>query len=330
MLGGFNSGDFRPVQLLVTGDSELIGGHLSREVIAIELANGQTTQVPLSQVARFGFRKRAGEPEDAILDKPFVELRSGDRVAIELPQTPIEFVTRLGALKLAPSSIHSLTLDSEDHGVHELRLVDGTKLAGLMTGETLVLKLATIDRQISVPQALVRAIRFSTKELEEDDSSARLLLSSGDSIQGGLVGTLKLQTTFDTITLNAPEVRALNRVDRSGGNDVQITLWDQSILSGALQEPLVTARVVGGVELKVPVALIQSYAQPLPQPSNAMVEQIRKLVKELSVEDWKARDLAESQLIALGPAVITTLKEMRDREIPEGQQRIDNILKKQR
>jgi hypothetical protein len=327
VLGGFNTGEFRPVQLLVTVDGELIGGHLTRDVISIELANGQTTQVPLSQISRFGYRKRAGEPEEMSLNKPFVELRSGDRVAIELPVEPIEFVTRLGSLQLPPSSVHTILFDSEEHGVHELRLVDGTKLAGLTAGETIVLKLANFERQITVQQSLVRSLRLSTKTLEEDDSAARLLLTSGDAILGGLVGTLKLQTTFDTITLNAAEVRALTRVERTGGVDVQVTLWDQSILSGALHEPLVTARVVGGIELKIPIALVQSYVQPLPQPSTTMVEQIRKLVKELSAEDWKARDLAESQLVALGPAVITTLKEMRDGEIPEGQQRIDNILK---
>src|SRR5206468_585337 len=52
-----NIGEFRPRQLLVTAEGEVFGGKLSRDTIALELTSGQTTQIPLSQITRLGYRK---------------------------------------------------------------------------------------------------------------------------------------------------------------------------------------------------------------------------------------------------------------------------------
>ena len=61
-----------------------------------------------------------------------------------------------------------------------------------------------------------------------------MALSNDDLLVGALVGELKLDTAFDTITLNAPEIKSLTRA-KDGGTDVQIELWDQSRVSGNLQ-----------------------------------------------------------------------------------------------
>jgi hypothetical protein len=79
--------------------------------------------------------------------------------------------------------------------------------------------------------------------------------------------------------------------------------------------------------MKVPVALVDEYNQPMPQPSDQMIKRVKDTITELSAEDWKARDRAEAQLTGMGPIIIPTLKQLRDSQSNEAQQRIDSILK---
>src|SRR5262249_26148121 len=115
--------------------------------------------------------------------------------------------------------------------------------------------------------------------------------------------------------------------NKDAGLDVQIELWDQTRMSGQLEQQELTVALASGVSLKVPVPLVQQYEQPRPQPSAAMIERIRTVVADLGADDWKQRERAESQLVAMGPAVIGVLKEMRPSVGPEAQQRIDSIVK---
>jgi hypothetical protein len=63
VVGLINVGQFKPRQLLVTLDGEVFGGALGKETVAIQLSSGQTTQVPLSQISRFGYRNHSNNPE---------------------------------------------------------------------------------------------------------------------------------------------------------------------------------------------------------------------------------------------------------------------------
>src|SRR5439155_14549206 len=117
VIGMMNVGEFRPRQLIVTSDGEIFGGKLAKETLNLELTTGQTTQIPLSQITRVGYRKRSDEPEEWTFDKPFVSLRSGERVGVEMPTSPIEVVTRYGPFKLEPKSIATIAFETEEHCV---------------------------------------------------------------------------------------------------------------------------------------------------------------------------------------------------------------------
>jgi hypothetical protein len=144
---------------------------------------------------------------------------------------------------------------------------------------------------------------------------------------GTLVGRLKLATAFDTIDINAPEIRELGHASDGGAQDIQVALWDGTVFSGQLEEQLLSCQLLGGVAVKVPVALVQSYTQPQPSPSAAMIEKIKKMVaNELTNEDFHIRDHARNELLAMGPAVASVLKEIRQNQSPEAQKSIDVIL----
>jgi hypothetical protein len=333
-----NVGDYRPRQLLVTTDGQIFGGKLAKETLDLELTTGQVTQIPLSQITRAGYRKRADEPEEWTFDKPMVALRTGERVGVEMPTTPIDVVTRYGTLKLDPKNIATIAFQAEENGVHEIYLTDGTKFAGLASAPQFEMKLrAPSSTQPSTePEAPAQTVRFPSSAIAklqlagpptdpETDSSATLALTNGDLLVGGLSGQLKLDTAFDTITVDGGQIRKLTRA-KEGGIDVQVTLWDSSVVSGQLQEPALTCTLESGVSVPVPVALVDEYNQPQPSPAPNMVEKIKSTVTLLNSDDWKQRDKAEAELTSMGPVVIGILKQMRATQPPEAQQRIDQIL----
>jgi hypothetical protein len=340
VVGILNVGDFKPRQLIVTTDGEIFGGRLAKQTIDLELTSGQTTQIPISQMTRAGYRKRADEPEEWTFDKPFVALRSGERVGIQMPTTPIDVVTRYGPLKLDPKAVAAIVFQTEEHGVHEIHLTDGSKFAGLVAASEFEMKLGGATTQpsgssaqsasqtVKFPSSAIARIQFATPLDDVDPAQTPTLdLANDDVLVGTLSGNMKLDTAFDTLTLNAAEVKKLTRGNADAGAlDVQVTLWDSSIVSGQLEDPTLKCQLGSGVALSIPIALLDEYNQPQPAPAAGMVDKIKQAVAQLNADEWKARDRAEAELTAMGSVVTGVLKQMRPDQPPEAQQRIDQIL----
>jgi hypothetical protein len=329
VIGFINAGEFRPRQLLVTKDGEVFGGKLDRQQISLELSSGQAMEIPLSQISRLGYRKRPGEPDEWTFDKPLILMRSGDRIAVQPPASPIEAVTRYGLLKLNPASIAAIDFQPDDHRVHQIFLTDGSQFAGLITAPVFEMKLAGDGptQSVKFPASGIKRLQLGSRIDEPAPDQAQLTLANEDAFVGALTGDLKLDTAFNTLALAAEQIKRLAHPPNSS-SDVQITLWDDTTVSGQLQEQELTCQLKSGLTIKVPVALVQEYLQPRPAPSPAVIDSIKQLVLELGADDWKKRDQAQEKLVLLGPASISTLRQLRDRQPPEAQQRIDLILKR--
>jgi hypothetical protein len=323
-----NVGQYRPRQLVVTSDGQVFGGNLEDQTISLELSSGQVVQVPLSQISRLGYRKRPDEPEQWDFDKPCAVMRSGDRVNIQMPAGPIDVATRYGLLKLDPSTISSVVLQSDDTAVDEIYMTDGSKFAGLLSDPDFEFKLSSgfTTQPVRFPTSGMIILQLAGKVADADDSTPSISLVNQDLMVGTLQGTMKLDTSFDTLQINAPEVKHISH-PTAGSPDVQVTLWDNSTVSGELEEQDLQCQLLSGPVIDVPVALLAEYDQPLPRPSAAMIEKIKAAVTDLSAEDWKQRDQAESSLVGMGPAVISVLKDLRTTQPPEAQDRIDAIIK---
>jgi hypothetical protein len=328
VIGLINVGEFRPRQLVVTADGEIFGGKLEKETIAMELSSGQVTQVPLAQISRLGYRKRPGEPEEWTFDKPLVLMRSGDRMGVQLPGFDIDVATRYGPLKLKPAAVAAISFANDEHGIHEIFLADGSKFAGLVTADRFDMKLSTggKDTPVTFPSSAVSRLQLNSHTPELDEYTPTLSLTNEDQLVGVLAGKLKLETAFDTLNLEAAQIKSLRHA-KGSVQDVQVTLWDETIVSGQLTETELTCNLRCGVTMRVPVALVEEYNQPSPQPSDAMIKKVTAFVADLNADDWKARDRAETQLVGLGPVVVGTLKQLRGAQTPEAQQRIDSVLK---
>jgi hypothetical protein len=324
-----NIGNFRPRQLVVTADGQIFGGSLKQEVVALQLSSGQVTRIPLSQVARLGYRKRAGEQEDWAFDKPLVVLRSGDRVGVQMPSTPLEVTTRFGKMTLKPEQLASAVLQGEENGLHSFTLTDGSKFGGLLANEQLEVSLAGTSgpgTAVKFPASAVGRFQFAVKVAEIDDITPTIRLANEDVLVGTLTGTLKIDKGFDTLTIAAGELRELRRVGE-GGPDVQAVLFDGSTVSGQLQETTLQAEITSGLSIKLPLSILEEYSQPQPTPGKEMEKKIIDLVGQLNNADWKERDRAHQGLVRIGPSATGILRRMRDEQLPEAKTRIDAILK---
>ena len=345
VVGMVTVGEFRPVQLLVTDGGEVFGGALADDVVRLELSSGHVTTLPLSSVRRLGYRLRPDEAEDGNAapappaEKPVVMLRAGDRVVVSPPAAPIAVATCYGVLRLDPKSIASLSFQSDEHGVHEVRLVDGSRLAGVVAQDRFELKPAGAagggagaKQPVAFAAAAISRLQLAPEVAEVGTDVATLKLSNGDLLVGSLSGKVVLETAFDAIEVNAGELSGM----RPGGNpdgdgaaavgEVQLTLWDGATLSGRVRGDVVDCALKCGVSLRVPVAMVLRYAQPDPRPSERAVARIKEVVEQLDDDDWKVRDRAAAQLESMGRGAAAVLKSLREGQPPEVRQRIDQIL----
>ncbi len=328
VVGVINVGQFRPRQLIVTADGQVFGGLLKKQTIDLQLSSGQVTQVPLAQMARVGYRKKTGEPQEWNFEgKSLVVMRSGERIGIAMPTADVEIASRYGKLALAPQTIAAVILQNDENGVHRIHLTDGSKFAGLLTADSFTMKLDGVgDQTVKFPTSLMARLQLAGKVTEIDETTPTLHLANDDVLVGKLVGTLKVDTAFDTITVTASEIRGLAHAKESP-LDVQITLWDGTTVSGQLEGQQLACQLLSGVAMSVPVALVEDYSQPQPQPSPSMVEKIKLVIKDLNADDWKQRDRSKDTLKSMGPVAISVLKELRQNQPEEAQKLIDEVLK---
>ena len=333
-------GVFRPSQLLVTADGEVFGGELQAAAIELQLSSGQLTSVPLANVTRLGYRKRAGEPEEWKFEQPFVFLRDGQRIAVKPPGGTIPVSTIYGPIELKPESVAALVFQGEEQSVHQVLLADGSRFAALIGKDKFDLQLGGAAagsgsvgaKTVTFPAASVARLQFAAAPEEPGDDTPTLSLTNGDLMIGALAGELLLETGFDTIRISGPEVRGLRHVEQppdsppGSPSEVQVTLWDQATLSGRLKGDVVECLLKSGTPVKIPVALVKEYGNPEPLPGKEMIDRIRAVVLELSHADWRHRDRAAAQLLAVGPPAASVLKSMRDGQPPEAQRAIDELL----
>jgi hypothetical protein len=328
-----NVGAFGSRQLLVADDGEIFGGHLDKPTVDIALTSGQVVSIPLSQVSRVGRRKLGDEPDEPTFDKAMVLMRGGDRVEVYPPADKIEVATRYGLLQLDPSTIASIVFQTEDSPIPQIELTDGSKFVGLLSAEQLAMRLGGVgpDETVQFPVNGMVRLQLLAKTPEPAADAPSLQLLNGDVLAGSLTGDLKLQTSFDTIALNAGQIRRIERTsadNNSSPDQMQITLWDGSTMSGEIADASAQCQLLSGAVLNVPIPQLSEYNQPHPQPSADMVKQVEAAAADLSADDWRQRDRAQETLESMGPSIIGVLRDLRAKQSVEGQQRIDAIVKK--
>lgn len=325
IVGIVNVGRFHPRQLLVTSDGQVFGGRLADAAVSLRLSSGQVTPIPLNQISRVGYHKRAGEPEEWTFDRPMAVLHDGQRMVVHPLARQFDVSTRYGKLPIPLEALAGIAFQSDESNVHQVTLSDGSRFSGLLEAAELEVTLDATQQTIKLPVSGLVWLQLAPRQ-EPDDLAPSLRLFNGDALVGTLGGKLNIDTSFDTLEINANEVRSITRSKEL--DDVKITLWDGSVVSGQLRESTLNCQLRCGVAMSVAVSLLEEYDQPRPHPSATMMEKIKTLVGQLSANDWKERDRASAALLEMGLVAQGTLAEMRRGQPPEAQRALDVILQK--
>lgn len=326
-VGGMVSvGEVQPLQMLITRDGQAFCGAMEAPAIHLQLTNRQVTAIPVSAIRRFGYRRSTESDDSAAPARPLLILQRGDRIAIDPPTEDLPFATRFGALSISAKSIALLEVGGEEQSVHQVTLVDGSRFAGVMTADALHVRPIALggEKAIAFPLASIAALQLSGKIDEPAEDAPTLALAAGDRLVGTVAGELSLQTAFDVITAQGSQVKAITRAGAAG--EVQVTLWDDATFTGRLPSDTLEIRLSSGPTLRVATRWIDRYVQPLPLPSEAVLEKMRQLLSEINSSDWKVADRSTAALAQMGPRVAPGLRLLRQGQPAGVQERIDKIL----
>ena len=319
-------GEHRPYQLLITSDGQAFSGTLASPAIHLELSSGQITPIPLSSIARLGYRKRSGEGEELKVDGPVLVLRSGDRLRVRPPNAAIAIATRYGKIELRPQSIASLVFQSDESPVHQVVLTDGSKISGLIDTNPLRVEMAggPSAAAVSIPQSAISHLDLLPAR-EQDDDAPVVALSGGDRLVGATSGILTLDTAFDSIKIDGAQIRAASQTEDSPG-ELQLTMWDGAKISGRLNGEQLPIALSSGLTMNVQASLVEHYSQPYPTPPTATMKVLDDLLADLSADDQARSNNAAEKLKTMGPSIAGGLRSLRDKQSQTGRDRLDKIL----
>ena len=322
--------------LLVLTDGQAVGGELASKTIDLS-RGGEPTKIPVGQIARVGYRRRPGEPEQATsLIRPFVTLSSGDRLAIKAdPAMTLPLVTRYGRLAVPASAVSLVDFTPDDRPGPVVTLTDGSQFTAVLDAPSLTLQPLLADKPMALPVGLLDRLAPSEAPAVSADapqaspgssaSPASLVARGGDTFAGTITNAVTLLTTFDAVTIPGAEVRTIRR-PKDDAVDWLVVTADGTSITGRPTAATVVVKTTAAIEVQIPTAAVTAYTNPAAAPSPALDRTINTLLGELNNDDWKVRDAAQQRLQRLGPALASTLKSQREAQPPEVRQRIDAVL----
>jgi hypothetical protein len=320
---------------LLLADEQAIRGELADPVLSLKLAGGSTLRIPLKDVRECGLRAAEEKPASsteaatASANPMMVILRSGERLACADLREDLSLETPYGRVAVPAKAL--LRIEPSYGGLlcHRLVLRSGSQLSGKLLQEKLALKLQLGPEAVIGRQEIVSLYRAG--EAAGPGDQASMQMRSDDVLVGEIADkTLTLRTRFGNVQF-APASASEVRFDPAGGARAAVRLWNGSVLSGELVEPVVTFTAwADGPTLKLPVGQVVSIVRCRALPPAEIVEKVRKLISQLGAESYKDRQAATDSLIEMGPGIIPLLEKHLDASDPEVRARVATILEKLR
>lgn len=316
-------------------DGQVLAGKLTVDNLKIDLAGGTSLSVAGDRLDRLVTRKlpnataSSAEGFDAVVDT-----YQGDRIMIRSGESQplvLTAVTPYGRREIVLDELEWVKMRSDEQPAYEFALSDGSRFVGLLEQQTLSGS-SELFGKIDFNATDVRFVTTSFRSTEESPSEPALAnsgafaeLSNGQRLVGELnQATVELLTISGVLELPADQIRELERVSDdanvpgSGGAVFQVNLWDGSQVVGRFEKTDVQLGA-GDHQWQLPAQAIDRYTAPSPVLSEQARAKIILLIRDLGSDDWKAREQATEELLALGPMAAErlrqTVQQTRDLEV---------------
>ncbi len=303
---------------------QVLTGSLRDATLRFSLPTGGDLSIPFSRIRECSYCISKDKPEDVALSDPLIVLRTGDRLAFEMDALQLSFQTRHGTIGLAGKDLAEIRLYHGEGGVHRAMFRNGSKLAGLLEPEKIVLPLK-LGPKLTVPRDMVLMVRFAG-EVEEKPELSRAKLSNDDDLYGRLADErYDVTTDFGMVTVRPRNIAAM-RFDPAEPAHVAVELWDGSTLRGHIQQEALSFALQPGPVLALHVGHVLELDCPAALPPEEIVKQVEKYVAMLSAANYKDREEAQQALERMGPKIAPLLQKHLQNIDPEARHRITVIL----
>jgi len=315
----------RPVRAVLSG-GQVVSGHLADDVLRLALPTGGELKIPFSRIRQCSYRISKEKPVEQPMTDPLIVLRSGDRLAFDAKLLQCTFQTRYGTATLNGADLLEVRLEGVEHGVHRVRFLNGSRLAGLLGPEKISLPVR-LGAVLEVPREMIRAIRFAQDSVEVPGLT-RVILTNEDELFGRLTDERYIVATdFGTVSVKPANVVSMS-FQPEDPSRVAIRLWDGSTLRGRIRQETLRFRIEPGPELNLHIGHIVELTCPEALPPEEIVERVSRYVALLSAAGYKDREEAQAALLRMGPSIIPLLKKHLKDKDPEVRQRVTVILER--
>ena len=252
------------VQIALT-DGQIVSGKLTNGPIQLKLADGAYISMPLSKLKTAAYRISESRPEDIVPKSPLVVLRSGQQLALSsASQVDCAYETQHGELKLNPSDVRAIYLDTPEGGLHRAAFGNGSVLSGLLVAEDMKLNLA-LGPTLNVRRYLVKDIVFPGPTLEPNGLS-EMTLRNEDDIFGHVADkSVAIESKGGKIDVPTGDISEMEFQQNAYGM-VKIKLHNGTTMSGKLVARTIRFKIDPGPEIAVSIGHINQITCPKPEP----------------------------------------------------------------
>jgi hypothetical protein len=310
-------------------DGQIVSGRCQQDKLSLKLATGNTLQIPLGHIKQWAYKLSSQRPDVDAMTKPYVELRTGDRLLFDPNALSLKFRTRHGLIDIAGKDLVEIKLDNPGNVIHRVTFVNGSTLGGFLEPEKITLPLA-LGAKPEISREMISAIRFAA-ETKSDPMLTAVVLSNQDELYCTLLDK-SLSITMDGGKVDiTPESIASMTFSKDQREQVALTYYDGGNgFVGKLEPSELTLQIVPGTVLKVYANSIERLTRNVAMPPGDVSADIEKLIARLGAESYKDRQAAMQELITKNSqgTITPVLRKFANTSDAEVRQRIEDIIEK--
>jgi hypothetical protein len=307
-------------------DGQIVSGRCQQDKLTLKLATGNTLQIPLDHIKQWSYKLSAQRPDVDALTKPYVELRTGDRLLFAPAALSLKFRTRHGLIDIAGKDLVEIKLDNSGNVVHRVTFANGSTLGGFLEPQKITLPL-TLGPKPEISREMISAIRFAT-ETKADPMLTCVVLSNQDELYCTMLDKA-ISVTMDYGKADiTPESIASMTFSKDQREQATVKYFEGSDFVGKLEPSELTFQIVPGTVLKVYANSIDRLTRNVAMPPGDVSADIEKLIARLGAESYKDRQAATEELVKMGSKIIPVLKKFANSSDAEVRQRIEDVIEK--
>lgn len=319
------SGDGESARFLLT-DGQIVSGRCQQDKMSLKLATGNTLQIPFEHIKQWAYKLSAQRPDVDAMTKPYVELRTGDRLLFDPNALSLKFRTRHGLIDIAGKDLAEIKLDNSGNVIHRVTFVNGSTLGGFLEPSKITLPL-TLGPKPEISREMISAIRFTT-ETKADPMLTSVVLSNQDEIYCTMLDkVIAITTAYGKVDITAESIASMT-FSKEQREQATVKYFEGSDFVGNLEPSELTFQVVPGTVLKVYANSIERVTRNAAMPPSNVSADIEKLIARLGAESYKDRQAAMEELVKRGASILPVLQKFANSSDAEVRQRIEDVIEK--